>query len=354
MSQPLFTLITIAFLWLSYAHGVASQNHRATQDFYRLESYPHALTKPFLDKYLSSRFYDYGGNTVIKSDSYIRLTGDRAEESGWLFSKLPAMPENFQVEFDFKLHGNTGSVYGDGLAFWLTSHRGGSGTVFGSMDRFEGLGIFFDTYENHRPGTTFPHVMAMVGDGQTNYDHGNDGRANELGSCSAKDLHNANGIAKARVTFVKEKFLSLDLDYQGTNKWTRCFVIDQVKLPQSSFLGFSARTGQLHENHEVHRVQVYSLRNPPQSYSQLVELDSGARSVWDTNNNKNEKQNNKLFNKNNQNKASKKHKTSGSWLSFFLKVLLVVFVILLGIVGYAMYITKNKQRRRRQEMEYYW
>lgn len=78
----------------------------------------------------------------------------------------------------------TGSLYGDGFAMWLTKDRAIQGDVFGSKDDFEGLGIFFDTYKNNRPGTVFPYVMAMVGDGKTKYDKGNDGKANEVAGCS--------------------------------------------------------------------------------------------------------------------------------------------------------------------------
>ena len=81
------------------------------------------------------------------------------------------------------IHGQ-GTLYGDGMAMWLTKQRGVPGTVFGSTDRFDGLGIFFDTYKNNRPGVQFPYVMAMMGDGQTTYDQGNDGKANELAGCS--------------------------------------------------------------------------------------------------------------------------------------------------------------------------
>jgi hypothetical protein len=67
---------------------------------------------------------------------------------------------------------------------WLTKQRATQGPVFGSTDNFEGLGIFFDTYKNNRPGTSFPYVMAMMGDGQTTYDQAHDGKANELAGCS--------------------------------------------------------------------------------------------------------------------------------------------------------------------------
>ena len=70
------------------------------------------------------------------------------------------------------------------MALWITKQRATPGPVFGSVDKFEGLGIFFDTYKNNRPGVIFPYVMAMLGDGQASYDKGTDGKANELAGCS--------------------------------------------------------------------------------------------------------------------------------------------------------------------------
>lgn len=84
---------------------------------------------------------------------------------------------------EFKIHGH-GNLFGDGMALWITKNRAVQGPVFGSADRFEGLGIFFDTYKNNRPGVIFPYVMAMVGDGNKNYDHSNDGKDQELAGCS--------------------------------------------------------------------------------------------------------------------------------------------------------------------------
>jgi mannose-binding lectin 2 len=74
------------------------------------------------------------------------------------------------------------------MAIWLTKQRAQGGPVFGSMDKFEGLGIFIDTYKNDRPGIVFPYVMAMMGDGNTVYDKAHDGKANELAGCPVRNL----------------------------------------------------------------------------------------------------------------------------------------------------------------------
>ena len=70
------------------------------------------------------------------------------------------------------------------MAMWITKQRAQQGPVFGHADKFEGLGIFFDTYKNERPGVVFPMVMAMVGDGQTSYNKETDGKDQEIAFCS--------------------------------------------------------------------------------------------------------------------------------------------------------------------------
>ena len=132
---------------------------------------------------MSSRWFDFGGDTVIRADKYIRLAADRPSQQGWIFSRVPLTATNWEVEVEFKIQGD-GNLHGDGFAMWITKDRATPGPVFGSKDRFEGLGIFFDTYKNNRPGVVFPYVLGMMGDGQTSYDQANDGKANELGGCS--------------------------------------------------------------------------------------------------------------------------------------------------------------------------
>ena len=90
-----------------------------------------------------------------------------------------------QIEVEFSVNGK-GNLYGDGMGIFITKERAQQGPVFGFQDRFEGLGIFVDTYKNNRPGTVFPYVMAMLGDGNTAYDQPNDGKANELAGCSVR------------------------------------------------------------------------------------------------------------------------------------------------------------------------
>ncbi|KAK6432821.1 hypothetical protein LTR95_011013 [Oleoguttula sp. CCFEE 5521] len=101
--------------------------------------------------------------------------------------------------------------------------------------------------------------MAMVGDGQTAYDSGNDGKANELAGCSARGIRNVDFPTRLKVTYFQDKELTVDLLYKKEDEWTRCFQIPNTKLPAVSYLGFSAETGELSDNHDIVSVETRNL-----------------------------------------------------------------------------------------------
>ncbi|KAF2400724.1 putative lectin family integral membrane protein [Trichodelitschia bisporula] len=217
---------------------------------------------------MQSRWFDFGGDTVVRTDRYIRLTPELPSRTGWVFSRVPLTATNWEIEVEFKIHG-TGSLYGDGMAIWLTKQRAQPGPVFGSVDKFEGLGIFVDTYKNNRPGIVFPYVMAMLGDGKTSYDKDNDGKSNELAGCSVRSLL-ARGIrsqeypTRMRLTYFQDKSLTLDLQYKTEGQWDNCFTVGpEAKIPSVAYLGFSAETGELSDNHDIISVTTKNLYAPP-------------------------------------------------------------------------------------------
>lgn len=56
-------------------------------------------------------------------------------------------------------------------AFWYTTQRGEyTGEVFGSSDRWNGLGIIFDSFDNDNKHNN-PYIMAVLNDGTKTFDH---------------------------------------------------------------------------------------------------------------------------------------------------------------------------------------
>lgn len=275
---------------------------------------------------MQSRWYDFGGDTVVRTDQYIRLTADRPSQMGWIFSRVPLTATNWQIEVEFKIHGKN-SLFGDGFAMWLTKERGQPGPVFGSVDKFEGLGVFFDTYKNNRPGVVFPFVMAMVGDGKTAYDKDADGKSNELAGCSARGIRGSQVPTMFRLTYFQDKSLKLELQYKTEGEWTLCFETSEPPtLPAATYLGFSAETGELSDNHDIISVAVSSLYGPP----------SGEKA---TPGNKGSSGGGHRLG------STSKAKKSGGWLWFFTKIVLFVLVVGGGYAGYTAWRTNKRSHR---------
>ncbi|KAF2768618.1 hypothetical protein EJ03DRAFT_294392 [Teratosphaeria nubilosa] len=221
----------------------------------------HTVAPPYVENDLENRWFDYGGDVVVRVDQYIRLASQQPSQAGWLWSRVPLTATNWEIEIEFKIHG-TGNLYGDGMAMWVTKESRAKGNVFGFKDQFEGLGLFFDTYKNNRPGTVFPYVMAMLGDGNTSYDKANDGKANELAGCSARGIRNTEFPTRAKITYFAEKELRVELMYKKEDEWSPCFKVPDVKLPSVTYLGFTAETGDLSDNFDIISVNTKNLYSP--------------------------------------------------------------------------------------------
>ncbi|KAF8637788.1 hypothetical protein AX17_002579 [Amanita inopinata Kibby_2008] len=206
---------------------------------------PHTSTKIFRTD---------GGTLVLihmlyNTNKHIRLTRPRPSQMGWLWSRLPISSPNFVIDTEFKVSGDSTHLFGDGLAMWITAERAQPGPVFGNTDKFIGLGILLDTYANERHGYAFPRISGMIGDGETSFNFGNDGDGQMIGACSA-NFRRTNVITKLRVTYIRDKYLDVKIQYKAWDEWTDCFHVENVTLPPSPFIGYSAMTGDVYDAHE--------------------------------------------------------------------------------------------------------
>ncbi|OAA78326.1 vesicular integral-membrane protein VIP36 precursor [Akanthomyces lecanii RCEF 1005] len=327
---------TIELGWLTRSSFTAANTHaRAgrspawTRKHVRIR-YGRKLTEdamqPYLDSDMQSRWFDFGGDTIVRTDSYVRLTSDRPSQSGWLFSRVPLTATNWEVEVEFKISGKN-QLFGDGLAMWVTRQRGEMGPIFGSSDKFDGLGVFIDTYKNNRPGVVFPYVMAMHSDGSKFYDKNNDGKDAELAGCSARGIRHASVPTKLRLTYFQDKYLRLELQYKNEDEWQTCFDVDRPpQLPNIAYLGFSAETGELSDNHDIVSVKTYNLyANPgsPSAQRDNANSNRGGRSSY----------------------SNYSSKGGGSWTWFFTKIILFFIAAGGAYVGFTAYRAKYRSHR---------
>ncbi|EPQ55311.1 hypothetical protein GLOTRDRAFT_76675 [Gloeophyllum trabeum ATCC 11539] len=278
----------------------------------------HSIYPPYIDQDLQNRWWDFGADAIVNTNKHIRLTRNRPSEMGWLWTRLPLTTSNFVIEVEFKVSGESNHLFGDGMAVWLTKDRAQPGPVFGSIDKFEGLGIFLDTYANARHSYSFPRIVAMLGDGKTEYDHDNDGESTNIGACSAS-YRLTNIVPRLRITYFKEEgYLDVKSQYRAWGEWTDCFSLTGVRLPQAPFLGFSALTGAVSDNHDIISVSTYSAILSPKD----APRDKLRTKLWGG--------------------SSSRTGEGGSWTWFFLKLFLFAGVCAGGWFGYQEY-----QRRQR-------
>ncbi|KAH9966287.1 legume-like lectin family-domain-containing protein [Russula compacta] len=218
----------------------------------------HSLFAPYIDQELQNRWWDFGADTIVNTNKHIRLTHNRQSQMGWLWSRLPLTATNFIIEVEFKIHGSTSHLFGDGLALWITTERAQPGPVFGSKDHFTGIGIFLDTYKNDLDSDyPFPRIIAMKGDGKTSYDVGKDGVPNMMGEC-AINYRRTNVPTKLKVIYVKDTVLDVKIQWKGWDQWSDCFTLKDISLPTSPYIGLSAMTGDVSDAHDIISVAVSS------------------------------------------------------------------------------------------------
>ncbi|KAK7057726.1 mannose ER-golgi intermediate compartment [Favolaschia claudopus] len=274
----------------------------------------HSLYAPYIDQDLQNRWWDFGADAYVNTNKHIRLTRQRPSQMGWLWSRLPMTATNFVIEVEFKIATNDGSyLYGDGMAIWLTRDRAQPGPVFGSKDNFEGLAIFLDTYSNSRHGYAFPRVAGMLGDGKTSYNVGNDGDGQTFGACTA-NFRQTNVATKVKITYVKDDFLDVKVQYRAWDEWTDCFRQEKFNLLSAPFLGFSAMTGDVSDNHDIISVTSYAAVLSPAT----AQRDKAAPTFF-----------------------SRGPSNQGTWLGFFFKLFLFAGVCVGGYYGWEEYKRRN-------------
>jgi len=246
-----------AFLLISCVIVVYSQQAYDINDWFRRE---HSLAKPYGGTGTGIPYWDFVGSTIV-TNKFIRLTMDSQSLQGGLWNTFPVEMKDWEIQFQFKNHGNGKDLFGDGFAMWYTKDRNTLGPVFGSKDFFHGLAIFMDTYSNHNGPHNHPHpyISAMINNGSLHYDHDKDGTNTEIAGCEAQ-FRNKDFDTHVAVRYQNYKLI-VSTDIENKNEWKECFVSNNIKLPTGYFFGFSAATGELSDNHDILSVKVYELES---------------------------------------------------------------------------------------------
>ncbi|KAH6929873.1 hypothetical protein HPB50_006436 [Hyalomma asiaticum] len=152
-----------------------------------------------------------------------------------------------------------GRAYQTARAFWYTNQRQAEGPVFGSSDKWIGLALFFDSFDNDGKHNN-PYIMGMVNDGTKTYEHESDGVNQQLGGCQ-RDFRNKPFPVRAKIEYY-QNVLTVLFHNGNTNNdgdYEMCFRAENVFLPQNGYFGVSAATGGLADDHDALKFLTTSL-----------------------------------------------------------------------------------------------
>lgn len=220
-------------------------------------------------------FWTHGGS-AIASDDQIRITPSIRSQKGWIWSKNTLTADHWLLELKLRINGR-GRIGADGMAIWFTETPGVEGPVFGSNDNWKGLGVFLDSFDNDALQNN-PIIAVMINDGTKSYDHHQDGSGQIQGSC-IRDFRNKPLAIRMKIEYVNQG-LTIYLNNgisQDDNAFEFCTRVDNVQLPKTGYLGVTAATGGLADDHDVLELLTHTFADKKASAQNQATNDEQAK-----------------------------------------------------------------------------
>uniref|UniRef100_A0A3B5KYE0 Lectin, mannose-binding, 1 n=1 Tax=Xiphophorus couchianus TaxID=32473 RepID=A0A3B5KYE0_9TELE len=183
-------------------------------------------------------FWIHSGNAIPSADQ-VRITPSLRSQRGSVWTKNKVNFENWEAEVTFRVSGR-GRMGADGLAMWFTGEQGLDGPVYGAADTWNGIGVFFDSFDN-------------------------DGKVYALGTC-LRDFRNKPYPIRAKITYYRKTLTVLINNGFTPDKedYEFCTKVENMVIPTEGFFGISAATGGLADDHDVLSFLLFRLTEPGQ------------------------------------------------------------------------------------------
>ncbi|KAG8456798.1 hypothetical protein GDO86_002546 [Hymenochirus boettgeri] len=264
--------VRFLFLVCLLSFSAALDSPGADEAPHRRFEYKYSFKGPYLVQSDGSvPFWTHTGNAIPSADQ-IRITPSLKSQKGSVWTKTAPSFENWEVEVTFRVTGR-GRIGADGLAIWYTAAQGLDGNVYGSADSWNGVGIFFDSFDNDGKKNN-PAIIVVGNNGRLQYDHQNDGSTQALATCQ-RDFRNKPYPVRAKIAYYK-KFLTVMINNGFTpdkEDYELCAKVENMVLPAQGYFGISAATGGLADDHDVLSFLTFQLtepgKEPPQTDTEI-------------------------------------------------------------------------------------
>jgi len=260
----------LAMLAMPVSGGPVAEKHQQgpDPDYHKdLPIEPHHSMHAPMDQ--SRVYWFWGGSTVI-AKRQIRLTPDTADRAGFIWNDYPLEAPNWEVEFEFKCYSKP-HFGGDGFAFWVLDSSDDpvlkaepdslNGPLFGLKEKFKGMGVVFDQYDNDgdRANPSIFVIDNSRGDrfvGNHDNDYQDDMYKNTPSNyrnpefrCQA-DFRNTREPVKLLARFL-HKILHVYIDTADGKGWRVCLALEFNNDFLNHHIAFTGITGQVADVHEI-------------------------------------------------------------------------------------------------------
>ena len=219
---------------------------------------PYAEVDSAGDRIVNKHWRTGGTTEVMKS--FIRITPDRQSKRGSVWSRTKIGQNEMSTIVKFRISGQGKNFFGDGIGLWFTDSAFWSeGELHGGQESFTGVAIIFDTFKNTENLSQHRDVSVLVNDGKKTYEVM---KQNILGCNTSPSVRYHNERADFQVTDASRahisfqgNILTIKIDAKNNGEWQDCVNFSLSELPigwlSNSYMGITASTGQLADNHDV-------------------------------------------------------------------------------------------------------
>ncbi|RKP14450.1 the carbohydrate recognition domain of complex with Mcfd2 [Piptocephalis cylindrospora] len=201
-------------------------------------------------------FFETHSKTIIGKDS-LRLASSITGQRGGIWAKEKNPHKEWEVELQLRVDGRD-EIGGEGMAFWYTRGRGVTGQILGNGDKWDGLMVGFDSYDNKKEKKN-PFIMGILNDGKLELSKEPDWTTKVFDGCY-RDFRNTEGPVYTKIRYqANELTVSVDTLRQGSG-YSVCFSLPNIELPSGYYFGVTGAAGKHPDDHDILALETWELR----------------------------------------------------------------------------------------------
>ncbi|KTW29230.1 hypothetical protein T552_01186 [Pneumocystis carinii B80] len=233
-----------------------------------------SLFYPFKESLFEN--WDIYGSVKVEGNKIVFISPEYQLNTGSIWQKH----RNRYKEWYAKVSLGLSEIEGEnlGIALWYTSERGKTGIVFGSKDRWDGLGVFLNIGLNKKS-----FIRGHLNDGSMEYSKFKDPWIQAFGACSII-YENFNETLTFKLLYSRG-IIQIELND------SICFKTTQINLPSDYYFGISTQSENGTESVEIYSFEVDEMKYDYEDsndyiYTQIDKEDKNMNNDFNTNSTK--------------------------------------------------------------------